>query len=81
MKKGIILTLMVGGFFSFMTIGCGEKFTPLTEEQINAQVDSTFNAQKDAKLTELRAACDASVEASVNAKVEELKAAAGTASK
>jgi hypothetical protein len=76
MKKGIILTLLVGGFFSFMTIGCGEKFTPLTEEQVNAKVDSSFNAQKDAKLTELRTACDATVEASANAKFEELKNAA-----
>jgi hypothetical protein len=73
MKKGIILTLMVGGFFSFTIIGCGEKFTPLTDEQINAKVDSSFNAQKDAKMQELRSACDAKLDAESNAKLEELK--------
>ena len=75
MKKGMILTLAVGTFFAITTIGCGEKFTPLTQEQINAQVDSLVNAQSEAKLLELKAACESSLEAQVNAKVEMLKAA------
>lgn len=75
MKKGIILTLAVGGFFALTTSSCGEKFTPLTQEQINARVDSLVNAQSEAKLQELRAACESGLEAQVNAKVESLKAA------
>jgi hypothetical protein len=76
MKKGIILSFAVAAILA----SCGEKFTPLTQEQINAQVDSTVAAQKDAKVAELKAACDAGLEAQVNAKVEALKAeAAATA--
>ena len=75
MKKGIILTLAVGGFFALTTMSCGEKFTQLTQEQINAQVDSLVNAQSEAKLAELRAACESGLEAQVNAKVEALKTA------
>ncbi len=75
MKKGIILSFAVAAILA----SCGEKFTPLTQEQINAQVDSTVAAQSEAKLTELRAACDAGLEAQVNAKVEALKAEAGAA--
>lgn len=75
MKKGIILSFAVAAILA----SCGEKFTPLTPEQINAQVDSTVAAQSEAKLTELRAACDAGLEAQVNAKVEALKAEAGAA--
>ena len=75
MKKRIILTLAVGGFFALTTMSCGEKFTPLTQEQINAQVDSLVNAQSEAKLAELRAACESGLEAQVNAKVEALKTA------
>lgn len=71
MKMRLILTLAVGAMLG----GCGEKFTPLTQEQINAQVDSTVAAQSEAKLAELRAACESGLEAQVNAKVEALKAA------
>ncbi len=74
MKKGMMLTLAVGGFFAFTTIGCGEKFTPLTAEQITAQVDSLYQAQEAAKLEELRAACQSGLQDQVNAKVEVLKA-------
>lgn len=81
MKKGIILTLAAGGFFAFALIGCGTKYTPMTQEQITAQADSIFNAQKEAKLAELQAACASSLEAQVNAKVEAMKASAETASK
>lgn len=69
----MILTLAVGGFFAFTTIGCGEKFTPLSAEQITAQVDSLYNAQEAAKLEELRAACQSGLEAQVSAKVEAMK--------
>jgi hypothetical protein len=71
MKKGIVLTLAVAAILA----GCGEKFTPLTQEQINARVDSLVQAQSDAKLTELRAACESGLEAQVNAKVEAMKSA------
>ena len=71
MKKGLILTIFVGAILA----GCGEKFTPLTQEQINARVDSLVTAQSEAKLTELRAACESGLEAQVNAKVEALKSA------
>ncbi len=71
MKKGIILTFAVAAILA----GCGEKFTPLSQEQINAQVDSLVTAQSEAKLTELRAACESGLEAQVNAKVEALKGA------
>jgi hypothetical protein len=83
MKKGIVLTLAVGAFFALTTTSCGEKFTPLTEEQINAKVDSLYTAQSEAKLQELRAACQTGLQAQVDPKVEELKAAAAaeTASK
>jgi hypothetical protein len=75
MKKGIVAMLGLSMFSVIIFTGCGEKFTPLTQEQITAQVDSLFNAQKDAKLEELRAACQGSIEASVAAKVEALKSA------
>ena len=45
----------------------------LTEEQINSQADSLFNAQKEAKLQELRAFCHSGLDAQVNAKVEAMK--------
>ena len=75
MKKGLILTIAVGAILA----GCGEKFTPLTQEQITAQVDSLVTAQSEAKLAELNAACESGLVASVNAKVEALKAAETTA--
>ena len=73
MKKGLFLAMVAGCVIALAS--CGEKFTPLTQEQINAQVDSLVNAQSEAKLQELRAACEAGLEASVNAKVEALKTA------
>lgn len=82
MKKVKHLTFVAGVFFSLTFAACGEKFAPLSQEQINAQVDSLFNAQKDAKLAELQAACQNGLEAQVNAAVEAKKAAvAETATK
>ena len=82
MKKVTHFTFAVGVLFSLTFMACGEKFTPLTQEQINAQVDSLYNAQKDAKLAELQAACQSGLEAQVNAAVEAKKAAsAETAAK
>ncbi len=76
MKLRLILTLAVGAMLG----SCGDKFVPLTEEQMTAKVDSTVAAQSEAKLAELRAACESGMEAQVNAKVEALKAeSAGTA--
>lgn len=77
MKKGIMLAVAA---VTFGLTSCGEKFTPMTEEQINAKVEELYNEQKDAKLQELNAACQANAEAEATAKFEELKAAA-TASK
>lgn len=73
MKKGLFLAMVAGCAIALGS--CGEKFTPLTQEQINAQVDSLVTAQSEAKLQELRAACEAGLEAQVNAKVEALKTA------
>ena len=71
MKKGIVLMFAVAAILG----SCGEKFTPLTQEQTTAQVDSLVTAQSEAKLAELRAACESGLEAQVNAKVEALKGA------
>ena len=73
MKKGIVPVLVMAAFSALTVVGCGEKFTPLTPEQITAKVASSVNAQKDAKIAELRAACQSGLEAQVNAKVEALK--------
>jgi hypothetical protein len=73
MKKGISLMLAISVSSALLFTSCGAKFTPLTQEQITAKVDSSFNAQKDAKLQELRAVCQSGLEAQVNAKVEAMK--------
>lgn len=73
MKKGIVPVLVMAAFSAIAFASCGEKFTPLTQDEITAQVDSSFNAQKDAKIEELRAACQSDLEAQVNAKVEAMK--------
>jgi len=72
--------LGVSIFAAVTFTSCGPKFTPLTQDQINARVDSIFNAQKVAKLQELNAACQSGLDAQVNAKVESMKSAE-TASK
>jgi hypothetical protein len=77
MKKAGLL-LLVSGFFALALSSCGTAYTPMTEEQINAKVDSTFNAQKEAITTTANEACASTMEASVAAKVEELKAATTT---
>jgi hypothetical protein len=76
MKRGIMLAIVAGSFFA----SCGEKFTPMTDEQINAKVEELYNEQKDAKLQELNAACQAKAEAEATAKFEAMKTEA-TASK
>ena len=83
MKKGIIFMLPAVVFSALMLGACGEKYTPLTEAEKTAKVDSVFNEQKEAKLTELNAACQAGAEAAATAKFETMKAeaAAATASK
>lgn len=73
MKKGSLFTLVAACVLAL--VSCGEKFTPLSQEQITAQVDSLVTAQSEAKLQELQAACESGLEAAVNAKVEALKAA------
>ena len=79
MKKGLITAMVMGCFSALTLVSCGEKFTPLTEEQITAKVDSTFNAVAETKRAELKAACESEKEAKVAAKVAELQSAAGTA--
>lgn len=76
MKKGIIYMVPAVVFSALILVGCGEKYTPLTEEQKAAQVDSLVNTQKEAKLQELRAACQATAVAEANTKFEALKAEA-----
>ncbi|HWB64444.1 MAG TPA: hypothetical protein VG603_13090 [Chitinophagales bacterium] len=80
MKKGIIPIMVAACASAFIVSSCGEKFTPMTQDQINAKVDSLYNAQKDAKMQELTAACQATLDQKVDQKVEEMKNAE-TASK
>lgn len=79
MKKRITAILMASGFLALTLVSCGEKFTPLSEEQINAQVDSAFNSAAEAKKAELKAACETEMAAKVAAKVSELQSAAAPA--
>lgn len=76
-KAGLFFA--VAGFFAMALSSCGETYTPMTEEQISAKVDSMFNAQSEAITKEKQDACTQSMEASVAAKVEELKTAATAA--
>ena len=76
MKKGIILTVAAGAFFALATSGCGPKFTPLSAEDFQKQVDSTYAAQKDAKMNDLMNACQQDMESKVDQKVEMMKAEA-----
>jgi hypothetical protein len=76
MKKRITAMLLASGFFTVALVSCGEKFTPLTEEQINAKVDSAYNAIAESKRAELKAACEADKAAKVAAKIAELQSAA-----
>lgn len=73
MKKKITAMLLASGFFALALVSCGEKFTPLTEEQINAKVDSAYNAIAESKKAELKAACESEKAAKVAAKVAELQ--------
>ncbi|MFN8298741.1 MAG: hypothetical protein U0T75_06510 [Chitinophagales bacterium] len=79
MKKGFVVVLAVAGFAALTTTSCGEKYTPLTQEQITAQADSLAGAQKDAKLQALKDECQKDLDAKVSAKVEELRGAATSA--
>ncbi len=79
MKKGIIYMVPAVVFSALILVGCGEKYTPLTEEQKTAKVDSVFAEQQEAKLQELRAACQATATAEASTKFEALKAEATAA--
>ena len=78
MKKAVLL-LVAAGFFAIALSSCGTSYTPMTEEQISAKADSTFNAQKEMITTQANEACASTMEASVATKLEELNAAATTA--
>ena len=80
MKKGLISMLAVCSIAVVATCSCGDKFVPLTQDQMNAKADSIFNAQKDAKVAQLKASCDSSSVAEASVKFENMKNAA-TASK
>lgn len=79
MKKGLIALFIAGSFSAITLVSCGEKFTPLSEEQITAKVDSSFTAVAETKRAELKATCESEKEAKVAAKVAELEAAAAPA--
>lgn len=79
MKK-ITGLLMASAFVGAVLSSCGDKYTPLTEEQKTAKADSIFTATADAYKAEKAAACEAEMQAKVEAKVQELTAAAATAS-
>ncbi|MCS6820047.1 MAG: hypothetical protein RMJ53_03135 [Chitinophagales bacterium] len=79
MKKKFFSLLGAASIFSLALVSCGEKFVPLTEEQITAKVDSAFNAIAESKRAELKAACESEKAAKVAAKVAELQNAAGQA--
>jgi hypothetical protein len=76
MKKRTTAVMLASAFFTLALWSCGEKFTPLTEEQINAKVDSAYNAIAEAKKAEFKAACEADKAAKVAAKVAEMQNAA-----
>lgn len=74
MKK--ITGLMIAGAIAGLGLSsCGEKYTPLTEEQKTAKADSIFAATAEAKKTELEARYSGEFQARVDAKVAELEAA------
>ncbi|MBX2903033.1 MAG: hypothetical protein KF872_05695 [Chitinophagales bacterium] len=75
MKKRITAVMLASGFFALALVSCGEKFTPLSEEQISAQVDSAYNATAESKKAELKAACETDKAAKVAAKLAELQSA------
>ena len=71
------LSLFAACFLAAVVMSsCGEKYTPLTEEQKSAKADSIYNATaEELKATKI-AECDADFQAKVDAKVQELQAAA-----
>jgi hypothetical protein len=73
-KTGI--SLIAAGAFTLLLSACGSKYTPMTDEQIQAKADSTFNATKTEIMNTKQQACDAGMAAQVDAKVQQLKAAA-----
>ncbi|MFN8276771.1 MAG: hypothetical protein U0T84_04770 [Chitinophagales bacterium] len=79
MKKGFYSLLAVSAA-ALMLSSCGDKYTPLTEEQKAAKADSMYNASMADMRKQKEEACAAEMEAKVNAKVQEMLAAeAGTA--
>jgi hypothetical protein len=76
MKKGLIAAMLAGGFFAFTTIGCGEKYTPLTQEQITAKADSVATARSAEAVAAVKADCEANLAQKVADKVTELQATA-----
>ena len=76
MKKGFIAAMLAGGFFAFTTIGCGEKYTPLTQEQITAKADSVATERSAEAVAAVKSECEANMATKVADKVTELQATA-----
>ncbi len=76
MKKQLSALLVAGCFFAMAATSCGEKFTPLTEDEINTKVEEGYNAIAETKRAELKAACEADKAAKVAAKVAEFQSGA-----
>lgn len=70
MKK-TVLGMLAGAALMLFTASCGEKL--LTDEQVQADIQKGFDAQKPAVESEMNAQCDAEFETRVTAEVENLK--------
>ncbi len=79
MKKSFV-GLMGVALTGLLLASCGDKYTPLTEEQKAAKVDSLYAAQSAPLKAEKLTACEADMQAKVDAKVAELVTAAAAAS-
>lgn len=75
MKK-ITLSLAAVSFFALSLVSCGEKYTPLTEEQKAKKAETIFNETSADLKAKKEAACAEGFEAAVAAKVAELSAEA-----
>ena len=71
-----VLGILAGVALTFTMTSCGEKL--LTDEQVQAEIESAFEAGKAAVETEADAKCQESFDARVTAEVERMKAEATT---
>lgn len=78
MKKSF-LGLMGIAMAGLVLTSCGDKYTPLTEEQKTAEAEKQYAEQSATIKAEKLAACETDMQARVDAKVAELAAAAAEA--